>query len=236
MTIRLNTTGCSPRNKKFMTNLPPTQTQRQTHWEGASLPPLRMRDEKPSVQEQPAAAPAPVAPKTSEASVATGPSNWLRRNSTTLLIMALLSIPAYFLASRYVVTAVVIQGRSMMPTLKDGEHYYLNRWQYLMMAPKRGDIVVIKDPGHDDFAVKRIVAQPFDWINIKNGILYVNGRRLDEPYLAKETRTDTPDLKEKWIQLGKDQYYMLGDNRENSEDSRFYGRVMRENIIGKLIK
>ena len=83
--------------------------------------------------------------------------------------MALLSIPAYFLASRFVVTAVVIQGRSMMPTLKDGEHYYLNRWQYLLMSPKRGDIVVIKDPGHTDFAVKRIVAQPFDWINLKNG-------------------------------------------------------------------
>lgn len=223
-------------NQNFMTNLPPAQTQRQPPWEGASLPPLRMRDEKSSAQESPVAAPAPVAPKPSEASVATGTSMWFRQNSTALLIVALLSIPAYFLASRYIVTAVVIQGRSMMPTLKDGEHYYLNRWQYLLVPPKRGDIVVIKDPGHDDFAVKRIVAQPFDWINIKNGALYVNGQRLQEPYLAHDTRTDTPDLKEKWVQLGKEQYYMLGDNRENSEDSRFYGRVTRNNIIGKLIK
>lgn len=195
-----------------------------------------MRDEKPGGESAPTPASAPVAPKTSEASVATGPSAWFRRNSTTLLIVALLSIPAYFVASRYIITAVVIQGRSMMPTLKDGEHYYLNRWQYLLTSPRRGDIVVIKDPGHDDFAVKRIVAQPFDWINIKNGSLFVNGRRLEEPYLAEETRTDTPDLQEKWIQLGKEQYYVLGDNRENSEDSRFYGRVMRGNIIGKLIK
>lgn len=200
------------------------------------MPPLRMREEKSSAQGEPAAAPAPVAPKPSEASVAAGPSTWFRRNSTAFLIMALLSVPAYFLASRYIVTAVVIQGRSMMPTLKDGEHYYLNRWQYLLMPPKRGEIVVIKDPGHDDFAVKRIVAQPYDWINIKNGMLYVNGQRLIEPYLAQDTRTDTPDLKEKWVQLGKDQYYMLGDNRENSEDSRFYGRVTRHNIVGKLIK
>ncbi len=200
------------------------------------MPSLRMRDEKPSVLDTPEAAPAPVAPKPSEASVATKQPSWFHRNSTTLLLVALLSVPAYFLASRFIVTAVVIQGRSMMPALKDGEHYYLNRWQYLLMSPKRGDIVVIKDPGHTDFAVKRIVAQPFDWINIKNGMLYINGRRLDEPYLAKDTRTETPDLKEKWIQLGKDQYYMLGDNRENSEDSRFYGRVMRDHIIGKLIK
>lgn len=195
-----------------------------------------MRDEKPGGESAPTPASAPVAPKTSEASVATGLSARFRRNSTTFLIVALLSIPAYFVASRYIITAVVIQGRSMMPTLKDGEHYYLNRWQYLLTSPRRGDIVVIKDPGHDDFAVKRIVAQPFDWINIKNGSLFVNGRRLEEPYLAEETRTDTPDLQEKWIQLGKEQYYVLGDNRENSEDSRFYGRVMRGNIIGKLIK
>ncbi len=200
------------------------------------MPSFRMRDEKPSVLETSEAAPAPVAPKPSEASVATKRPSWFQRHGTTLLLMALLSIPAYFLASRFVVTAVVIQGRSMMPSLRDGEHYYLNRWQYFLMSPKRGDIVVIKDPGHTDFAVKRIVAQPFDWINLKNGMLYINGRRLDEPYLAKDTRTDTADLKEKWIQLGKDQYYMLGDNRENSEDSRFYGRVLRENIIGKLIK
>lgn len=200
------------------------------------MPSLRMRDEKPSVLETPEAAPAPVAPKPSEASVATKRPSCFQRHGTTLLLVALLSVPAYFLASRFIVTAVVIQGRSMMPALKDGEHYYLNRWQYLLMSPKRGDIVVIKDPGHTDFAVKRIVAQPFDWINIKNGMLYINGRRLDEPYLAKDTRTETPDLKEKWIQLGKNQYYMLGDNRENSEDSRFYGRVLAENIVGKLIK
>jgi signal peptidase I len=200
------------------------------------MPSLRMRDEKPSVLDTPEAAPAPVAPKPSEASVATKRPSLFQRHGTTLLLVALLSIPAYFLASRFIVTAVVIQGRSMMPALKDGEHYYLNRWQYLLVSPKRGDIVVIKDPGHTDFAVKRIVAQPFDWINIKNGMLYINGRRLDEPYLAKDTRTETPDLKEKWIQLGKDQFYMLGDNRENSEDSRFYGRVLAENIIGKLIK
>jgi type IV secretory pathway protease TraF len=49
-------------------------------------------------------------------------------------------------------------------------------------------------------------------------------------------RTDAPDLKEKWIQLGRDQYYVLGDNRANSEDSRFYGRVHRQNILGHLIK
>jgi signal peptidase I len=162
--------------------------------------------------------------------------SWFQRYSVVLLFVALLSIPAYFLASRFVVTAVVVQGRSMMPTLKDGERYYLNRWRYLFVSPHRGDIVVIRDPGHSDFAVKRIVAQPFDWINLRNGNIFINGRRLDESYLAQDTRTDAPDLKEKWIQLGADQYYVMGDNRGNSEDSRFYGRVNRKDILGYLIK
>jgi signal peptidase I len=146
------------------------------------------------------------------------------------------SVPAYFLASRFIVTAVVVQGRSMTPTLKDGERYYLNRWRYIFLPPQRGDIVVIKDPGHNDFAVKRIVGRPYDWLNLKDGILYLNGKRVQEKYLDKGVRTDTPDLKERWVQLGRDQYYVLGDNRANSEDSRFYGVVLRENIIGMVIR
>lgn len=195
-----------------------------------------MRDEKPSVAETPVAAPVTVPQKTVAARELKPKSPGLRKHALTALFILALTIPAYFAVSRYVITAVVIQGRSMMPTLKDGEHYYLNRWKYLLLSPKRGDIVVIKDPGHTDFAVKRIVAQPFDWINLKNGMIYINGRLLDEPYLAEGTRTDAPDLKEKWIQLGADQYYMLGDNRANSEDSRYYGRISREAIVGQVIR
>jgi len=217
---------------------PPTQTRNQPLWEGDSLPPLRMLEEQP-VMPQPVVttAKAPVAPATREEAKAMKPcGSWFQKYSLVLLFVALLSIPAYFIASRFIVTAVVVQGRSMMPTLKDGERYYLNRWRYLFVSPQRGDIVVIRDPGHADFAVKRIVAQPFDWINLKNGNIYINGRRLDESYLTKDTRTDAPDLKEKWIQLGSDQYYVMGDNRANSEDSRFYGRVNRKDILGHLIK
>ena len=163
-------------------------------------------------------------------------STWLLRHVLVLLCVAAFSLPAYFLASRFIVTAVVIQGRSMTPTLKDGERYYLNRWRYLFMAPERGDLVVIKDPGHSDFAVKRIVAKPKDWLNIREGNIFLNGRRLEEPYLATGTRTDLPDMKEKWVQLGENQYYVLGDNRKASEDSRFYGVIHREEVLGVLVK
>jgi signal peptidase I len=162
--------------------------------------------------------------------------SWLVRQLVILFCVAAFSLPAYFIASRFVVTAVVIQGRSMTPTLNDGDRYYLNRWRYLFVSPERGDMVVIKDPGHSDYAVKRIVAKPKDWLNIREGKIYLNGKRLDEPYLPTGTRTDSPDLKEKWIQLGEDQYYVLGDNRKSSEDSRYYGVIRGTEILGILVK
>ena len=124
----------------------------------------------------------------------------------------------------------------MMPTLRDGEYYILNRLAYFFKSPARGDVVVIRDPGHNDFAVKRIIAKPGDWLNLRDGKVYLNGRRLVESYLPKGTFTATPDSGEKWIELGKDHYFVMGDNRPWSEDSRYYGRINRGNILGAIRK
>lgn len=210
----------------------PAQTKHTTPWEGGEISPLRLPGEKTAEPSGQATA-APVV-KDFPAKVDSQP--WLLRHVVILLCVAAFSFAAYYAASRYVVTAVVIQGRSMTPTLNDGDRYYLNRWRYMFTAPERGDLVVIKDPGHSDYAVKRIVAKPNDWLNIREGKVYLNGKRLAESYLAEGTRTEFPDLKEKWIQLGHDQYYVLGDNRKASEDSRFYGVVHRGQILGILVK
>jgi signal peptidase I len=162
------------------------------------------------------------------------PAKSFGRQVLALLLVGLLCVAAYFAISRYVITPVVIQGRSMAPTLRDGEYYFLNRWVYLLQSPQRRDLVVIRDPGHNDFAVKRIIAKPGDWLNLKEGTVYLNGQRLEEPYLPKGARTFPSDLKEKWIQLGRDQYFVMGDNRANSEDSRFYGRILRSAILGQI--
>ena len=214
-----------------MRHFQPTQTQQTSSPEGGYELPLRLRDEKRSVIQG--------AGTTTKSQlrirIIEPAAPWWRRHLFVWVCVALFSVPAYFLASRFIVTAVVVQGRSMTPTLKDGERYYLNRWRYLLLSPRRGDVVVIKDPGHGDYAVKRIIARPYDWLNIRDGKIFINGKRLDEPYLSKGVRTDTPDLKERWVQLGRDQYYVLGDNRGNSEDSRFYGIVPGKNIIGMII-
>jgi signal peptidase I len=204
---------------------PPTQ-QPTREWEGGAIPPLRMetRDQGASV-----AKPAGIILK--------GDSTRARplwRQILALLVVGVLCVAAYFAISRYVITPVVIQGRSMAPTLRDGEYYFLNRWVYFVQSPQRRDLVVIRDPGHDDFAVKRIIAKPGDWLNLKDGTVFLNGQRLEEPYLPKGARTFPADLKEKWIQLGRDQYFVMGDNRSNSEDSRFYGRIRRSAILGQI--
>ena len=208
----------------------PTQTNTTHEWEGGTLPPLKLKAEKVALP----AAPVEL-PKSGKATKTAGPTNaTLWKQFLMLMLVGILCVAAYFVISRYVVTPVIIQGRSMQPTLKDGECYFLNRYVYLFKSPERGDLVVIKDPGHDDFAVKRIIGKPGDWLNLRDGSVFLNGRRLDESYLPKTERTFAPDLHEKWIQLGNEQYFVMGDNRSNSEDSRYYGRITNKMILGQI--
>ncbi|MBN2507178.1 MAG: signal peptidase I [Verrucomicrobia bacterium] len=148
--------------------------------------------------------------------------------------LSIFSVGSYQAVSRYVVTAVVIQGRSMLPTLRDGEHYILNRLSYRYREPERHEVVVIRDPGHQDYAVKRIVAMPGDTLQLKDGAVFVNGQKQIEPYLAPGTTTACPLSSEIFVVLGKDQYFVLGDNRPLSEDSRTYGAIHRSQILGLI--
>ena len=149
--------------------------------------------------------------------------------------IAVLSLGSYALISHFCITTVQVSGRSMLPALHDGERYILNRLSFVYRDPMAGEIVVIRDPGHSDLAVKRIVAGPSDTVAIKEGAVLVNGKKLRESYLAPGTVTIMPDASEKEIRLGKDQYFVLGDNRAGSEDSRYYGPVNRAQIIGPLL-
>jgi signal peptidase I len=150
-------------------------------------------------------------------------------------MIAVLSLASYALISHFCVTTVQVSGRSMVPTLKDGERYILNRLSFVYRDPIPGEVVVIRDPGYTDLAVKRIVAGPSDTISFKSGSVLVNGKKLKESYLAPGTITLLPDATEKEIHLGKNQYFVLGDNRSGSEDSRYYGAITRAQIIGPIL-
>jgi signal peptidase I len=159
------------------------------------------------------------------------------RQSFQFLLLALLALTSYLLVSRFVFQSVQVVGVSMNPTLHDSDRYFLDRWTYHWHDPKRSDIVVIKDPTDGACVVKRIIAMPGESVYFKDGQVYVNGKMLKEPYLAVGTSTSTNSrAREELIMCGKDQYYVLGDNRDNSYDSRIYGPVRRENILGSVMR
>ena len=207
----------------------PTQPNHPA-WEEGKSPPLRMWKSFVS-----GAQPTP-GPRRLKLPVLAWHALKFSRQICLLVLLTALSVISYSLVTRFVLTAVVVQGRSMTPTLEDGEHYILNRWVYYCRAPQRGELVVLRDPGHKDLAVKRIIAMPSESVEVKQGAIFVNGKRLIEPYLALGTKTFAFDQRAQLIMMGKSQYFVLGDNRSNSEDSRCYGPVRRDQIIGSLSK
>jgi signal peptidase I len=160
---------------------------------------------------------------------------WPERIRKVLLFFAL-SVVSYLVISQFFLQSVMVVGRSMTPTLKDSQHYLLNRWVYRMRAPELGEVVVLKDLLDNTCAVKRIVAGPGDTVELKSGKVYRNGQPLQESYLPVGTPTFVnPDSNQQVFQCGKEQYFVLGDNRNNSIDSRAYGPVPRDHILGQLM-
>ena len=153
-----------------------------------------------------------------------------------LLFMCALAFGSYFGVSHFLVQSVKVVGVSMIPTLHDSENYLLNRWIYYARSPKRSEIVVLRDPSDNGFSVKRVIATAGDSILFKHGHLYINGQELVEPYLRPGTVTETGErYHDKLIVCGVGQFFVLGDNRMNSVDSRIYGPVPRGNILGMIV-
>lgn len=127
-------------------------------------------------------------------------------------------------------------GESMNPVIKNGDVVLVNRIIYDASTPKRGDIIVFKPKGNENLHsyIKRIIALPGESVEIKDGEIYVDDKKLEETYQTSEI-VDAGLAGEK-IVLGGDEYFVLGDNRESSEDSRMadIGNVKRSEIEGKV--
>ena len=149
--------------------------------------------------------------------------------------VAVLAFGCFQLSQRYLVQSVQVTGVSMSPTLADSNWYLLNRLVYHFRKPKPMDIVVLRDPEDQCYAVKRIVAKPGDSVYVKEGKIFVNGCLLREPYLEPGTKTfPNPGYSAVFLICGENQYFVLGDNRNNSADSRIYGAVSQQSILGKV--
>ncbi len=129
-----------------------------------------------------------------------------------------------------------IKGDSMQPNYPDGEFLLTDKITYRFNQPQRGDVIVFKAPiNEEDDYIKRIIGLPGEKISIDNGKVYINGKLLKEEYLSPTLYTSgglfLPNGKE--VVVPENHFFVMGDNRNYSSDSRAWGFVPRENIIGK---
>lgn len=145
----------------------------------------------------------------------------------------------------YVITQFVLQrntviGSSMSPTLEDRDEVFVEKITRLFPSGlRRGDIVTADSfrdltNNHEIMIIKRIIGLPGERITIRGGFVYIDGQQLDEPYLEEGMMTSEHSGEYADILLGDNEYYLLGDNRMNSRDSRDVGPVSRGEIEGKL--
>ncbi|MBA7487372.1 Signal peptidase IB [subsurface metagenome] len=125
-----------------------------------------------------------------------------------------------------------VNGYCMEPGLQDGQQLLINKVVYYFREPERGDIIILHPPPpyspKTTPFIKRIIGLPGDTIEVKNRAVYVNGSKLDEPYIKEPPAYNFQQKK-----IPEDEYFVLGDNRNNANDSHVWGTVPRQNIIGK---
>lgn len=139
-------------------------------------------------------------------------------------------LTALFLIS-YVVRTFYIPSSSMRPTLLPKDYILVNEFIYRFTSPKRGDIIVFKPPNKKDAPdyIKRVVGLGNETIEVKDGTVYINGVALEEPYIPESQRPYYEYGPEK---IPEGHFFMMGDNRNNSEDSHAWGFLPEKNIVG----
>jgi signal peptidase I len=165
--------------------------------------------------------------------------SWRGFFSQCVSIICLLGLSAlsFLFVTHFIFESVQVQGPSMYPTLINGNFYWLDRLAYEIRKPQTGDIIALKDPSGHGFDVKRIIAIPAQSVFISHGKVYVNGQLFKEPYLPQKVHTFAYAASEdEYFCLARDQFFVMGDNRGNSCDSRSFGPIARELILGKVLR
>lgn len=158
-----------------------------------------------------------------------------RSDAWTFLAVFLLSLGLYFFITQMLITSVEVLGASMEPALHEGERRFMCRLICRFRQLERGRIVAVELPWEEGLSVKRIIALPGEKVQIREGRVYVNDRRLEEPYVPDDRTTDPGKLGNAAYRVKKDTYFILGDNRRRSADSRHFGAVPRGWIVGIVL-
>lgn len=154
-----------------------------------------------------------------------GEKSALRDAVETIFITFLI----YLLVRTFLVENYRVVGHSMIPTLENDQFLVVSKLEYRLHEPKRGDIIVFEEPrGNKKKLIKRVIGLPGELLEIKGGQVFIRGQRLNEPYIKDPSRSSTTPER-----IPEHQYFVMGDNRNNSSDSRNWGTLPRNDIVGK---
>lgn len=146
------------------------------------------------------------------------------------IIETLVLAVVLFLGINAISARVRVDGFSMRPTLEDGEFVLVNKMSYRFGEVSRGDIIVFHFPlNPEEELIKRVIGLPGDQIRAQDGLVYVNGQLLNEPYIYQ-----APLYSGEWT-VSEGQIFVLGDNRNNSNDSKDWGLLPAGNVVGKAV-
>jgi signal peptidase I len=162
----------------------------------------------------------------------------VRKEILSWVLTLAAAVAIALLVRTFLFEPIRVDGESMTDTLQNGELMFVTKPEYILGSPSRQDVIICRYPNRKEYFVKRLVALPGDTVEIKydkdsgTNTVYVNGKAVDEPYLTP-SRNDK-DNSMSPLTLKNDEYFVLGDNRDNSNDSRYVGALHRSQIVGHV--
>ncbi len=156
-----------------------------------------------------------------------------RRGFLREILETVVLIAAIYALVNLATARFIVEGPSMQPNFETGQFLIVSRVNYLFGQPSYGDIVVFHYPNNpEDDYIKRVIGLPGDTVEITDQQVYVNGQLMDEPYILEACQRNCSDAV--W-ELSPEEYFVMGDNRNHSQDSRSFGAVNREFIVGEAL-
>lgn len=151
----------------------------------------------------------------------------------TIALIVLIVLPI----RHFIFEPFIIKGESMLPNFHSGDYLISEKFSLFFKNPERFDVIIFKSPVHDDYYIKRIIGLPGETVEIKEGKIIIYNSQNPNGFVLQESYQTIPlSYNENFkITLGKDEYFVLGDNRQASFDSRKWGALKRENIKGKVL-